>query len=448
MGKSLFWALVLVGGLQAAMAGQDGPLRILVRTRNGGQAHSVAMRHDLGVVAQSMVQYYDFQGVLTEVTTDQDPAIILANLADDRDVVHAEVEPKGTLPASVLTQSTASVLNQSTASVLNSLLDTAPTSFFGASLPNGYVNQPAMVRINRALAHQIVTGTGLIIADIDSAIDPEHPAYKSVLVPGFNFLKNSSDVSVFSDLDQSTASVLNQSTASVLNQSTASVLNSGAVLFLDQSTASVLNGQSPYLGHGTEVAGVLHLIAPHSGIMPLTAFGLDGTGSFYNIIEAINYAVAHGAAVINLSFSCDCQSVELAAAIRNANHKGVQFAGSSGNDSSQIRLFPAGYSEVFSVGAANPDDTRADFSNYGGTLFVVAPGAGIVTAFPGGRWAGVWGTSFSAPMVAGQTALLINHGVLLQNLRFAISNSSIATGKTNRTIYTGFGRIDLLGSLR
>jgi subtilisin family serine protease len=430
-----------------AAQGQDANVRVLVRTRNGGAARSVAVRHGFTVLAQTNLHYSDFQGVLSLMRADEDAATVLASLARDNDVAGAELESTGMLPRVVVNQSTASVLNQDMASALNALHDTTPVSFFGSSVPDGYVNQPAMRTVNRALAQKTATGTGLIIADIDNGLDPQHPAYRTALVPGFNFLNGSANVSVFSDLDQSTASVLNESTASVLNESTASVLNSGAVLFLDQSTASVLNGQSPYLGHGTEVAGVLHLVAPQSGIMPLKAFGLDGTGDFFNIIQAVNYAVAQGANVINMSFSCDCQSKELAAALHEASKHGVVLIGSSGNDNAMIRLFPTGYSEVISVGASNADDSRADFSNYGGSLFVVAPGAGIVTAFPGGRYAAVWGTSFSSPMVAGQAALLLNLGTSGTALPHAISGSAINPSVAVRNLYTGFGRIDLLGSL-
>src|ERR1051325_5298018 len=61
-------------------------------------------------------------------------------------------------------------------------------------------------------------------------------------------------------------------------------------------------------GHGTFIAGIITKIAPDARIMPLRAFGPDGVGTAWNICRSIQYAVAHGADVINMSFG---SSVEL-----------------------------------------------------------------------------------------------------------------------------------------
>src|SRR2546426_9667854 len=104
---------------------------------------------------------------------------------------------------------------------------------------------------------------------------------------------------------QSTASILDQSTASILDQNTIVILNQSTASILDQSTASILDTrQVPQtFGHGTMVAGIIHLVAPAARIMPLKAFEADGTAHLFDILRAIYYAVDHGAKVINMSFS-------------------------------------------------------------------------------------------------------------------------------------------------
>src|SRR5207253_1207793 len=127
-------------------------------------------------------------------------------------------------------------------------------------------------------------------------------------------------------VDQSTASILDQQTILMLNQSTASIL--------DQSTASILDTrQVPRtFGHGTMVAGIIHLVAPTAQIMPLKAFEADGTAHLFDILRAIYYAVDHGAKVINMSFSTEQRSAEMKRAINYAVSRGVICVSSAGNN--------------------------------------------------------------------------------------------------------------------
>jgi thermitase len=86
---------------------------------------------------------------------------------------------------------------------------------------------------------------------------------------------------------------------------------------------------------------------------------------------------------------------------------------SAGNDGKQNpSVFPAGYlSQVIGVASTNNQDIRSTFSNYGNALVdVAAPGEGVVTLYPGNNYAEGWGTSFSAPLVAGGAALLVQLG--------------------------------------
>ncbi|PYU09340.1 MAG: hypothetical protein DMG29_19900, partial [Acidobacteria bacterium] len=166
--------------------------------------------------------------------------------------------------------------------------------FFGSQVLSSYVTQPAVVLTRSTEAHQFfATGAG-IVAVIDTGVDPNHPVLKASLVPAFDFTRNLPGIpSEFADLGQSTASILDQSTASILDPWRVVVLNQSTAPILNQSTASILDTrQLPQeFGHGTMVAGIIHLVAPTALIMPLKAFKADGTSNLFDILRAIYYAV-------------------------------------------------------------------------------------------------------------------------------------------------------------
>jgi subtilisin family serine protease len=451
-----FWPiLVLLAAVLVAVGGAKAQDELVVRTSSAIDG-SLLARHNLSVLAvdgkRNLYRLRTAPGVSGAAKS--------AALSGESSVVTAELNGRTSLPApvkldqstvSVLNQSTVSVLNQravsslsqSTVSVLNALVDMRSAQFYGSTVINGYVSQPAMRIIQNDAAHRLSTGIGVVIADISNGVDPNHPVLRGALMPGFNFLNNSNDVSVFAGLNQSTVSVLNENAD--LNQSTVSVLNQSTVSVLNQSTVSVLNGLPAMFGHGTGVAGILRLVAPQAKIMPLKAFGLDGNGQMYDVIRAIYYAADQGADVINMSFSCDCDSKGLRDAIAYADRQGVVMVASVGNDSSRVPLFPAAYQSVLGVAATDFDDNRAAFSNYGSAVSVGAPGTGIITAFPGGKYAAFWGTSFSTPQVAGEAALLMQRGFRGYWVDWSILRS--AENDDTRGAGLGYGRIDLLQAL-
>ena len=163
-------------------------------------------------------------------------------------------------------------------------------------------------------------------------------------------------------------------------------------------------------GHGTMVAGIVHLVAPTAQIMPLKAFHADGTSRAYDIVRAIYYAVDHGARVINMSFSATVSSPEIARAINYATDRGVICVASAGNLGQEVVVYPGGFRNVLGVASSNSatPPVRSSFTNFGDALVsLAAPGEGVITTYPGGGYAGTWGTSFSTPLVAGGAALLV-----------------------------------------
>ena len=283
------------------------------------------------------------------------------------------------------------------------LYDQTPVNYFGATVWNGYANQPAtnITNVHKAQNTFHVTGSG-IVADIDTGVDPNHPALKAILLPGYDFTRNQPGGSEMTDLGGSTGSACSACQAAFVNQHTAAML--------DQHTAAMLDG-SPYaaFGHGTEVVGVIHLVAPTAHIMPLKAFRADGTGDLSDIIRAIYYAVQNHVNVINMSFDLTTSSTELTNAINYASSHNVICVASSGNDGQQEIVYPAGLKNVMGVASTNDFDQRSSFSNYGNqVVWVAAPGENTVSTYPFGSYSVSSGTSFSSPLVAGTAALILN----------------------------------------
>ena len=175
---------------------------------------------------------------------------------------------------------------------------------------------------------------------------------------------------------------------------------------VDQASASVLDDPSrAAFGHGTMVAGVIHLVAPTARIMPLKAFDASGAGYTSDIIRALHYASLHNAKVINMSFSRPTASNELKRALDFAACRGAVLVAAAGNVGTTSLRYPAAYSNVIGVASTRNDDTRSSFSSYGwSTCRLAAPGEAIITTYPAGTFAAAWGTSFARRSSPGRGA--------------------------------------------
>src|SRR2546426_6876350 len=398
----LAWLLGLAGvlGIPHASAAQDEGEFVLRCSPK--EIHEIVRRHGL-----TLLRSHESQDIhLVRAPATARPEHFLSDLRSDHDVQGIEPDTDVTLPGAPAGLK----LDQSTASILDTLSHRTLVPFYGSPVLSSYVNQPAVVLIRSEEAHQLATGAG-IVAVIDTGVDPNHPVLKASLVPGFDFTRSLPGIpSEFADLSQSTASILDQSTASILDQNTIVVLNQSTASILDQSTASILDRtQVPQaFGHGTMVAGIIHLVAPAAQIMPLKAFKVDGTSNLFDILRAIYFAVDHGAKVINMSFSMVNSSPELVRTINYATGHGVICVSSAGNTGKETLVFPAAYRNVIGVASTNNLDMRSTFSNFGHSLtFMTAPGEGIITTYPGNHYAAAWGKSFSTPFVSGTAALLV-----------------------------------------
>ncbi|MGZ5310974.1 MAG: S8 family serine peptidase [Solirubrobacterales bacterium] len=151
-------------------------------------------------------------------------------------------------------------------------------------------------------------------------------------------------------------------------------------------------------GHGTHVAGTIGAVGDNGvgitgvnwdvGLMPLKAGDEEGELALFDVLEAMEYAVAHGARVVNASYVSAVFSPSERDAIAAApNVLFVAAAGNTGDDNDSSPIYPCGYDlpNVICVAATNQVDALSTFSS-GGSNFgkasvdLAAPGSGIVSA--------------------------------------------------------------------
>ena len=283
------------------------------------------------------------------------------------------------------------------------------------SVANAYGNQPAanVVRASEARKEFGAQGRG-VVAVIDTGIDGTHPALRGSVVPGYDFTRNESGwASETADVTQSTAAVLD-----------------------DPHFAA--------FGHGTMVAGIIHMVAPGALLMPLKAFRSDGSGYLSDIVRAI-YRAAGNARVINMSFSTLDYSLELDRALQFAADRDLVAVSSVGNNGRKMKVYPAALPSTLGIASTDYNDRRSNFSNYGDELVsLAAPGENITSTFPYASYAVGSGTSFSAPFVSGAATLLLD-----LNASLTRSDTAKAVSKAKPVNSDlGAGRLDIYRALQ
>jgi subtilisin family serine protease len=323
----------------------------------------------------------------------------------------------------------------------------------GTNDPRWYRSQPALGLIRSEAAHRYSDGHNILIADINSRVDTSHPALVGHIFSGYDFVSGTSSGVNAGLNDQQTAGFLDddQQTAGFLDddQQTAGFLDgSGVRLFDDQQTAGFLDGRNPAFGHGTLCAGILAAVAPGAMIMPIRAFDDNGSADAFTLAKAIRWAADHNADVINMSFGTLDDSKVMRDAVAYAQSKGVLLVASAGNDNTSTPQYPAAYPGVLTTAATTITDKKASFSNYGNSVVIDAPGVDIISAYPGGGYAMVSGTSFSAPEVAGAVALILQ--LKTSGVAASVNSTAVNVDIRNPGYYRklGNGRIDILRAVQ
>ena len=255
-----------------------------------------------------------------------------------------------------------------------------------------YNGQWAIGKVRLAEAHQVTRGTAMVngqptpvvVAVLDTGIDFNHPAFAGRLVPGYDFIGQDNDPS-------------------------------------EEGNPQI----GPY-GHGTHVAGIIAMVAPEAKIMPLRVLNVQGRTNSFIVARAVEYAVAHGAKVLNLSFSTANETHAIQKSFYDYLEgeddddggdlplNGAVAVVAAGNTGTTTFQYPAAIAyledrdgrEVLPVAASNSTDVLSTFSSRGQWVFVMAPGERITSTVPYNRYGNWSGTSMAAPVVAGTVALV------------------------------------------
>ena len=208
----------------------------------------------------------------------------------------------------------------------------------------------------------------VIVAVIDTGVDPLHPAYSSYLHPATPNVYDSSNALAFA--------------------------------------------------HGTHIAGIIAgeatLYGTNVQILVLPVFS-NGYAYTSDILAAIEAAELLGASVVNCSFGNTSFNQALYDAMEASSMLFVCAAGNGREDLQAKGVYPAsfGLDNIISVGSVNADMGYSYFSNYNG-VDIVAVGRDVNSAIPSGGYGPMTGTSMAAAKVTGAAAI-----ILANNLTFS-----------------------------
>lgn len=255
-------------------------------------------------------------------------------------------------------------------------------------------------------AWDVTTGNPkIIVAVVDTGIQPNTEDLKGALVPGWDFVDN----------DPNPQDAEGHGTM----------------------VATIIGGRG---NDGVGVAGYCWKCK----LMPLRVSAM-GYASSRALAQAIDYAVAHGARVVNIDFSDGGTHPEdpvLSQSIANAAAKNVIVVASAGNSRTDVRSHPASAAGAISVAATKRDDTLTTYTTRGSWVHVAAPGCQI-SVNQKGKYGKYCGTSSAAPAVSGVVAVMLSAKPQLTTAE--VLNALKSTARP--VVGIGGGRIDAYRAL-
>jgi subtilisin family serine protease len=265
--------------------------------------------------------------------------------------------------------------------------------------------QYAVAKLRVAEAHRLANGDNVLVAVIDSGIDASHPELAGILAGSYD----------------------------------------------------AVSGDTRPHPHGTAVAGAIAAhgkligVAPRVRLLGVRAFGAgaEQEGTTFGIIEGLDWAVAHGARVVNMSFAGPADPA-LAAALAKARKKGLVLIAAAGNAGPKSPpAYPGADPNVIAVTATDANDQLFARANRGGYIALAAPGVDILTPAPNGAMQLATGTSIAAAHVSGIAALLIERKPSLRpdELRKILLMTAKHSGGRPRDDDFGAGLADALDAV-
>ena len=210
---------------------------------------------------------------------------------------------------------------------------------------------------------------GIVIAVLDSGVDPGHPDLDDTLAWGVDFFDGDAD-------------------------------------------------PTDVHGHGTHCTGLAAAETANGLGIAGAGWGCRyaayrcGDGGFFTsvLVAAIDDAVAEGAQVLSMSWGSTFDNPAIEDALQRAADAGCVLVAAAGNEGNSDPFYPAAWDTVIGVASSAPNDNPSSFSNRGSWVSVAAPGQSMLSTVP--LWQGTGGygymsgTSMATPVVAGLAGLL------------------------------------------
>jgi hypothetical protein len=275
-----------------------------------------------------------------------------------------------------------------------------------AALTEGDPAQYANAKLRLPQAHTLAHGANVTIAVIDSGIDVKHPELANAIADNFDALGSK---------------------------------------------------EGPHV-HGTGIAGAIvshaRLMgsAPEARILAIRAFGAAPNGAestSYVILKGLDYAAAHGAQIVNMSFAGPKDAL-IERGIAATAAKDILMVAAAGNAGPKSPpLYPATNTNVMAVTATDAQDRLFAASNRGSHIAISAPGVDIFLPAPDDKYQMTSGTSFSAAYVSGLAALMLERNPALKpgELRAILMKTARDLGALGRDDLFGAGEADAFAAV-